>query len=120
MRKTIQYRNVKKLWVAHLKLAILDLNGKNTSLKRDADKYINSDNPNFPSFCAICEILDQNPELLRIAIFKNQLRKKDFCKKYTVQCCECGKRYPIAKMQKLNFYWTYVCGKCKHTCFGKE
>lgn len=114
MRKTDYYRNIKKLWTSHLKLAILDLNGKDIGLQRDALFWLNSNDPVFPSFCSICEMLNQNVESLRMAIFKNRMEKKDFRKKHTGQCCECGKRFPVVVLQKLDFYRTYICQKCKY------
>lgn len=112
MQDTLLNQNIRKLWACRLKQAIIDLHDKNYYVRKEAYEYIESDDPNFPNFCSLCEIFDYDPDKVRKAIFERDIEKKDFIRMTTTMCSECGKRHPINEMTEIAFYGMYLCKKC--------
>lgn len=64
------------LWAAVLEQAIQDVFDRDVTEKRDAKRWIKSDDPDFPSFVSVCILLDLDPGKVRRRVLTAD--KKEF------------------------------------------
>ena len=108
----INYANNRKLWAEVLKLAVLDLQEKNSALKKAAHVFIKSDDLRFPSFVSICRALDLDPQKIRDRLLFGNVTKKSF-QVTIMRCCGCGDQHQITLMKKLQDFGMYTCKRCQ-------